>query len=613
MCARAGSLPNLASFSPLSLISRALHSPSHRSGYDDATFEGPGGLDLVLPDFHGFDVPLQNLAEPGAPVVGTVAVRTDGVIISCVPPPPPGSAVNAAGGASLPSSASATTIITDATTGGRGSLGAAGTAIGGRPRFHWWQGLAIGLAAGLILLLSLGVVVLSRRVKQLSAVGGRLSGRLGRAGGSTPNGNRRGGGGGGGSMSLLPLFRSRRRGEAASAPASATAAKLGSGGAANGGGSRDDSAADVAAVTPPPTKGGGAFGSTVGGAASPPLPHSSSSAAALLLRARSNEAGSDIELGPLLGRGSFGKVFKAKWRGALVAVKVVDADLPGQRGGGGGGDLSGGGGTGGGGGGTAASDSAAAAAAAAARETALAQAIVHPNVVATYKVLTVPVSHGRAGGNGGGGGGGGGGAGGSASGLTPTKDGSAATALDGDAAGDASPPTPPPLLETWIVLEYCDRGSLEAAIAAGRFMRGDGGGGGRDMAAIYAALRDVAAGMEYLASLGVVHADLKPANILLKSTAADGERQNGGEGEREEKRGVPCAHAALSQPPLPPPLTLMLSSLPFHSPRLQGPPLRLRPVQSPGRGRHPHVDPHLRHDRLHAAGADPGRPPVLLC
>lgn len=42
-----------------------------------------------------------------------------------------------------------------------------------------------------------------------------------------------------------------------------------------------------------------------------------------------------------------------------------------------------------------------------------------------------------------------------------------------------------------------------------------------NMGAIYRCLIDIAAGMEYLHHLGIVHGDLKSANVLLKSTAQD--------------------------------------------------------------------------------------------
>ena len=31
-----------------------------------------------------------------------------------------------------------------------------------------------------------------------------------------------------------------------------------------------------------------------------------------------------VEVGPLLGRGSFGRVYKGRWNSSLVAIKVVD-------------------------------------------------------------------------------------------------------------------------------------------------------------------------------------------------------------------------------------------------------------------------------------------------
>ena len=213
----------------------------------------------------------------------------------------------------------------------------------------------------------------------------------------------------------------------------------------------------------------------------------------LLLRTRSADAATDIELGPLLGRGSYGRVYKARWKGTLVAVKVVPAD-----------DLDGG--VGG--------------AAAAARESALALAATHPNVVATYKVLTLaaPPDDGHRGGGGSGSG----------------DDAPSSSAGGGGGGPDRAASLPG--AETWIVLEYMDRGTLEAAIRGGRFARRPPGGGGddggsalarapstcaRDAAAAWACLKDVAAGLAYLHSLGVLHGDLSTSNVLLRSTASD--------------------------------------------------------------------------------------------
>lgn len=51
---------------------------------------------------------------------------------------------------------------------------------------------------------------------------------------------------------------------------------------------------------------------------------------------------------------------------------------------------------------------------------------------------------------------------------------------------------------------------------------------------LYRCLIDIAAGMDYLHSLGVINGDLKPANVLLKSTSSD-------------VRGITCKVSLLSR------------------------------------------------------------------
>ena len=57
--------------------------------------------------------------------------------------------------------------------------------------------------------------------------------------------------------------------------------------------------------------------------------------------------------------------------------------------------------------------------------------------------------------------------------------------------------------------QYCDQGPLDRAIAQGRFRD--------DLALIYLCLMDIAAGMTYLHSLGIVHRHAALRNSLLGS------------------------------------------------------------------------------------------------
>lgn len=72
--------------------------------------------------------------------------------------------------------------------------------------------------------------------------------------------------------------------------------------------------------------------------------------------------------------------------------------------------------------------------------------------------------------------------------------------------------------QTWLVLELCELGSLQEAVDAGwlRTSR-DPLNSAPHLPAILATAREIAAGMAYLHSEGVVHADLSAWNVLLSS------------------------------------------------------------------------------------------------
>ncbi|KAK9917133.1 hypothetical protein WJX75_001207 [Coccomyxa subellipsoidea] len=66
-------------------------------------------------------------------------------------------------------------------------------------------------------------------------------------------------------------------------------------------------------------------------------------------------------------------------------------------------------------------------------------------------------------------------------------------------------------VETLLLMEYADVGTLDQRIVQGR-LKGD-------LVSMLLCLIDVSAGMSYLHSIGLLHSDLKGANVLLKSCA----------------------------------------------------------------------------------------------
>ena len=265
------------------------------------------------------------------------------------------------------------------------------------------------------------------------------------------------------------------------------------------------------------------------------------------------DAPDELGVGPLIGRGSFGAVYKPRWFGGLCVLKVVPLSPE---------AASAAVASTGAGGGVAASDLTPVSAAVGVRvgrELSLGVALSHPHLVATYRAWIVDagaVGAHRASWEGSRSGGDDTAAAAAAANAAawtppppspslPNADRSisldradsgllaeveeaaaaAAAAAGADPAAAAaaaastltaiaptSTPAPAPR-EAWILLELCSLGTLDAAVRARRFAPA---GSPAALAAALRSLRDVAAGMEYLHAHTVVHGDLKACNVLLK-------------------------------------------------------------------------------------------------
>ncbi|KAK9817045.1 hypothetical protein WJX72_008849 [[Myrmecia] bisecta] len=175
----------------------------------------------------------------------------------------------------------------------------------------------------------------------------------------------------------------------------------------------------------------------------------------------------------MLGRGSFGRVYKGTWKGTEVAVKVIDVR------------------------------SRAAGAVCMSLESIVSTAVCHPHVVNTYKVCTTSSTN----------------SGPKYNDSANSQDSDISSSGSSEKLKKSSHAPKRDLLETWMVLEYCDKGSLETALD--NHWLHSPNVGLPDMPGIYCCLLDVASGMDYLHSVGILHGDLKTANVLLKSTPKD--------------------------------------------------------------------------------------------
>ncbi len=200
------------------------------------------------------------------------------------------------------------------------------------------------------------------------------------------------------------------------------------------------------------------------------------------------------EIREMIGRGSYARVYRGVWNGADVAIKISDA-VERQV------DKS-------------------------IQEARISETLVHPNIVVTFMHATRIVDRNKRE-------------------LYLQGDSRARSGVDrrnstGAKASSRTSPLGPlarsrgtpqktlsgsleeeeamrALVETWIVMKYCDRGSLRYAVAHGAFRKRDK----PDHLAILRTVREIANGMRYLHSRHFLHGDLNTNNVLLTTSTAD--------------------------------------------------------------------------------------------
>ena len=205
----------------------------------------------------------------------------------------------------------------------------------------------------------------------------------------------------------------------------------------------------------------------------------------------------DVRLGPLIGRGAYGRVYRGSWNGNIVAVKVMETKEPitdrrwseenkssfisgedrswysGPQG---------------------------------LFEAILSSSLSHPNIVHTYQFAVRPLPETLA----------------KAAGIDSLGQERLVNGMERPQDGPSSSKSHRLVNEVWIISEFCNRGPLLTAIERGAFLTNPSAQYGQpNLIAVLQTLQEIAAAMQYLHSHHIIHGDLTGGNVLLTSSDKD--------------------------------------------------------------------------------------------